>query len=203
MQRRSIVIALACLLLFPCAARAVSFDLTGVVPGVWTYTLTYDPLDNYSVFQGSTTITLSGLSGVTGATGPSSTDFTEPLNTINLGWTPQVLAGGTSVVWTHIGLGTGNYGVPKHVVGFQVFAPGADSGVASLVTDGFSRDMSNPFPNGDFELDISTTVNGPTSPAPTAVPEPATIASLAMGLAWLARRRHVSRSQSTFRRFLG
>ena len=193
MKVRSIMSALACLLLFPGVARAVSFDLTAVAPGVWTYTLTYDPLDNYSIFQESTTITLSGLFGVTGATGPSSTDFTEPLNTINLAWTPQVLGGGTSVVWTHIGSGTGNFGGAMHVFGFQVFAPEAATGVASLVTDGFSRDISNPLPNGDFELDIDTTVNGPTSPAPTAVPEPATIASLAMGLAWLARRRHVSR----------
>jgi hypothetical protein len=193
MQRRAIITALACLLLFPCAARAVSFDLTEVDPGVWTYTLTYDPLDNYSIFQDSTTITLSGLFGVTGASGPSSTDFTEPLNTINLAWTPQVLGGGTSVTWTHIDSGTGNFGGPMHVFGFQVFAPGAVTGVASLVTDGFSRDITNPLPNGDFELDINTTVDGPTSPAPTTVPEPATIASLAMGLAWLARRRHVSR----------
>jgi hypothetical protein len=46
------------------ATEAVSFSLSSVGGGVWTYTLTYDPLDNYSRFQPSTTITLSGLSGV-------------------------------------------------------------------------------------------------------------------------------------------
>ena len=192
-QRRSIMTALACLLLFPSAARAVSFDLTAVAPGVWTYTLTYDPLDNYSIFQPSTTISLTGLFGVTSATGPSSTDFPGNLDLINLNWTTQVLGGGTSVVWTHVGSGTGNFSVPMHAFGFQVFAPGAATGVASLVTDGFSRDITDPLPGGGFDLDINTTVDGPTSAATTPVPEPATIASLAMGLAWLARRRTISR----------
>ena len=87
-------------------SEAVSFSLSSVGGGVWTYTLTYDPLDNYSRFQPSTTITLSGLSGVSDAFGPTSTDFDPPggdLDTLNLAWTPAVFGGGTIVSWTNTG----------------------------------------------------------------------------------------------------
>ncbi len=99
------------LLLSAAASEAVSFSLSSVGGGTWTYTLTYDPLDNYSIFQPSTTITLSGLSGVSDAFGPTSTDFDPPggvFDTLNLEWAPAVLDGGTAVSWTHTGGGTGN-----------------------------------------------------------------------------------------------
>ena len=48
-------------------------------------TLTFAPLDNYSIFQPTTTITLTGLFGVTTAAGPTSTDFPQGnLDTTNL-----------------------------------------------------------------------------------------------------------------------
>ena len=175
-------------------SEAVSLSLSSVGGGVWTYILTYDPLDNYSIFQPSTTITLSGLSGVTNAAGPTSTDFDPsggPLDLINLDWTPAVLAGGTAVSWTHIGAGTGNFPEAKHVFGFTIVAPGAQTGPVALVTDGFSRDTSNPLPDGSFDLDISTEALGP---AAAAVPEPTTGLLLGSGLLWALRSRKRSRT---------
>src|SRR5215475_9961309 len=105
--------------------QAVTWTLVQAGPTKWTYTLTFDPFDNYSIFQANTTITMNGLTGVTGAAAPTSTDFTGALDTLNLAWTPQVLNGGTTVVWTHIGSGTGNFGTTKHVFGFSITAPAA------------------------------------------------------------------------------
>src|SRR4030095_11593907 len=108
-------------------ASAVQFTLDSHVGDLWTYTLTYDPLDNST--QPSTgfptTITLSGLLGVTAAGAPTSTDFLPPgglLDTVNLHWTPTVGNGGTDVVWTNEDddAGTGNFGEPKHVFGFTI-----------------------------------------------------------------------------------
>jgi PEP-CTERM motif len=189
---RATSVALAVVLMSPATSEAVSFTLSSVVGDNWSYTLTYDPLDNYSIFQPSTTINVTGLSGVTSALGPTSTDFDPPggfLDTINLDWTPAVLAGGTAVSWTHIGSGTGNFGEPKHVFGFTIIAPGAQTGLAALSTDGFERDTTNPLPDGTFDLDISTEVLGPTA---SAVPEPATgflIGSGVLCLLRLQRRR--------------
>lgn len=174
-------------LLLASQAQAVQFTLSGNTADTWTYTLTYNPLDNYAITGVATqaTLTLSGLSGVTGATGPSSTDFTptgDLLDTVNKAWTAQVLNGGTEVVWTHIGPGTGNFDVDKHVFGFTVTAPGATTGVASFVTTGFSTDTSN----GLIPRDITTQVAGP-----TAVPEPESLALILAGLVTvggLARR---------------
>ena len=150
-------------------AHALTFEASATAPGVWTYTLTYEPWDNYSIFQSTTTITLSGLHGVTAASGPVSTDFDNAdISALNLAWTPQVLEGGSKGVWTHVGPGTGNWWIPKHVYGFQVFATGAVTGTVSLVTDGFARDIPN---NGTTDpifdgrdLDVATTALGPVMP---------------------------------------
>ena len=150
-------------------ANALTFEVSATAPGVWTYTLTYEPWDNYSIFQPTTTITLSGLHGVTAASGPVSTDFENAdISALNLAWTPQVLEGGTKVKWTHVGPGTGNWWIPKHVYGFQVLASGAVTGTVSLVTDGFARDIPNngttdPILDGR-DLDLTTTVLGPVMP---------------------------------------
>ena len=177
------------------ASEAVSLSLSSAGGGVWTYTLTYDPLDNYSIFQLSTTITLSGLSGVSDALGPTSTDFDPPggvFDTLNLGWVPAVLDGGTAVSWTHTGGGTGNFDEPKHVFGFSIVAPGVQTAAVILMTDGFTRDVSNPLPDGSFNLDISTEALGPVSAA-AAVPEPATGLLLGSALVCALRAVHLKR----------
>ena len=187
-------VATLSVLMIPVTSEAVSFSLSSVGGGSWIYTLTYDPLDNYSIFQPSTTITLSGLSGVSGALGPTSTDFDPPggfLDVNNLAWVPTVLGGGTAVSWTHVGAGTGNFGDAKHVFGFTVLAPGAQTDLVSLVTDGFSRDTTNALPDGTFELDISTQVSGPVG---AAVPEPTTMFLIGTGLLGLLRSRTRSKA---------
>ena len=165
-------------------AKAVHLTLSQAGPPTWTYTLTFDPEDNYSVFQANTTITLSGLAGVTAAGGPTSTDFPGALNTLNLAWTAQVLNGGTMVVWTHAGGGTGNFPTPQHVYGFSVTAPGAQNGVVSFATSGVSRDEGNPLPGGGYNLDISGSIAGPSN-TPVTVPaaSSAMLALLCLGLA--------------------
>ena len=178
------------LLLLPAdKASAVSIVGSQIAPTEWSYDLTFAPLDNYSIFQQFTTITLSGLYGVTSATGRTSTDFPNSfIDAINLNWTAQVLNGGTVVQWTHNGAGTGNFGSVQHIFGFHVFASGAQDGLVSLTTDGFSRDTNNPLPNNSFDVDISGSVNGPVA----AVPEPETYAMMLAGLGLLgfaARRR--------------
>lgn len=143
-----------------------TFTGTQTSPDEWTYTLDYAPLVNYSIFTSDTTITLTGLYGVTGAGGPTSTSYSNPYgNTVNLDWTPAVLNGGTEVVWTHVGPGTGNYYVDMYVYGFTIDASGAVNGTVSLATNGFSRD-SLPLPDGTYNLDITGTTNGPVSPTP-------------------------------------
>src|SRR4029077_14753964 len=108
-------------------------------PDQWTYTLTFARLVNYSIFQNVTTITLTGLFGVTGATGPTSTDFPPGLlDTVNLDWSGAVLNGGTEVVFTHGGPGTGNFNDFRHAFGFTIDASGAVNGLVSLATSGFS-----------------------------------------------------------------
>lgn len=179
-----LTVLLSSLLLLPGTASAVSITGSQTAPTEWTYDLTFAPLDNYSIFQDNTTITLTGLFGVTSATGPTSTDFVPTggyHDLINLDWSAQVLNAGTTVQWTHIGAGTGNFNNELHIFGFRVFATGAQNGVVSLATDGFSRDINNPLPNGTFDLDIVSRVAGPVA----AVPEPETYAMLLAGLGLL------------------
>jgi len=159
------------------AVGVPTFTATQTGPTQWTYTLTFAPLVNYSVFPVATyptnltTITLTGLFGVTSAAGPTSTDFPSSggagdLNVINLNWTAAVLNGGTEVVFTHVGPGTGNFGDFRHAFGFTINASGAVNGTAPLATSGFTRDTSNVLPDGTFNLDITDTTDGPTQPPP-------------------------------------
>jgi hypothetical protein len=153
-------------------AGAVTFTNTQAGPNTWTYTLTLAPEDNYSIFQASTTITLSGLVGVTDAGGPTSDDFPSPTaNTTNLNWQVLRLNGGTTVVWSHIGGGTGNLTVPAHIFGFSVTAAGQPSGTVSFSTSGFSRDKSNPLPGGAFNLDIGGNIAGPAAATTAVLPQ--------------------------------
>ena len=191
-SRRAVrMIAAAAALLLTGHAQAVEFTLSNVAADTWTYTLTYNPLDNYAITTATATLTLSGLQGVTAASGPSSTDFAPAggfLDLVNLDWTAQVLGGGTEVVWTHVGSGTGNFGEDKHVFGFTVTAPGASTGIASFATTGFSTDISN----GSVDRNISIQVEGPVG----AVPEPEIYALMIGGLGvlgWVGRRRRKSR----------
>jgi hypothetical protein len=169
MQRIIRMVGVACALaaaLVAGNAAAVQFTGSQTAPGEWTYTLTYNPNDNYSICQPNTTITLSGLAGVTQALAPTSTDYTDSLATTNLAWTPQVLNGGTTVVWTHAGPGTGNYPTDMHVYGFKVLAPSASDGTVHVATSGFALDGSCP----TTVLDISTSVSGPAIATAEAVP---------------------------------
>jgi hypothetical protein len=176
----------AAILLCGSTASAVQFTLASHVGDLWTYTLTYDPLDNYnqpSTIVFPTTITLSGLFGVTSAGGPTSTDFLPVgglLDTVNQHWTPTVLNGGTTVVWANEDddAGTGNFGDPKHVLCFTIVSDGIPGDV-SLDTNGFATDTTN------FDRDI---IGGNTF-GPVAVPEPATLGLVAAGCAALAARR--------------
>lgn len=139
-------------------AMAVQFHGIQTAAGEWTYTLTYDPWDNYSVCQASTTITLSGLVGVTQALAPTSTDFPIPQgSTDNLRWTAQVSPGGTMVTWTHTGGGTGNWSVQRYVYGFKVLAPHASTGTVTVSTKGFARDGNCP----TLVLDFASSTAGP------------------------------------------
>jgi hypothetical protein len=186
MKRATLVLAalmvVALLLMGPVDAQAAIITGQQISANEWTYDLTFAPLDNYSIFQPTTTITLTGLFGVVNAEGPTSTDFPPGfLDTLNLDWTAAVLNGGTEVQWTHVGGGTGNFSDERHIFGFRVFADGATNGLVSLMTSGLSRDTNNPLPNGTFNLDITESVAGPTAPPPTKVPEPSTLALLSLG----------------------
>ncbi|MEO8628481.1 MAG: PEP-CTERM sorting domain-containing protein [Betaproteobacteria bacterium] len=182
-------LSLLALVLVPLTSQAVLLTGSQTSANEWTYDVTIQPLDNYSIFPVATddtnltTITVTGLYGVTAAFGPVSTDFPSggsgiDLNQINLDWTADVLSGGTAVRWTHVGPGTGNFGADKHIDGFRIFATGAIDGVADYVTDGFSRDTTNPLPGGGYDLDVVGTVAGPVR----AVPEPGSYAFLGLGL---------------------
>jgi hypothetical protein len=184
-------------------AHAVQFTVSQVGPPIWQYTVTFAPVDNYSIFQASTTITVTGLSGVTAAAGPTSTDFPAgPMNTLNLAWTAQVLNGGTTVVWTHVGGGTGNFPTTQHIFGFSITAPSAANSTVTFATSGFSRDKNDPLPGGGFSLDISGGVAGPFSPAPAAVPAMSppflflTMLGLGCVAAYQAKRRLLERVRS-------
>jgi hypothetical protein len=197
--RRNIWI-LAILLASAWQVQAVQWTLTSAGPPVWTYTLTFDPLDNCNLFVSPTTITMTGLTGVTGAGAPTSSDFTGSFDTSNRAYTPSVLNGGTKVVWTNTTCGTGNFNVAMRVIGFTVTAPTAPNGTVSFATSGIARDtgVSN-------SLDISGSVAGPgtagagTPSAPTGAPaaSPLTLVVLSIGLAavgaWQVKRRMFDR----------
>jgi hypothetical protein len=170
-MRSNILLAIGTFLAFGETAGAVSFTNTQAGPNTWVYTLTFAPEDNYSVTQGTTTITMNGLVGVTAATGPTSTDFPSgPANTTNLAWTAQVTNGGTTVVWTHTGGGTGNFSTTQHAFGFSITSTGPN-GTASLVTSGFSRDIPFPLPGGGLDLDITGNVVGPATTTAVVLPQ--------------------------------
>lgn len=132
------------------SAGAALFGGAQTGPSEWTYELTYEPLDNYAVCPAPgnvATITLSGLSGVVAAGAPTATDFDHgsSLDAVNLRWTPRVSTDGTSVTWTHVGPGTGNFPVAKHVYGFTVRTAGpAPSAQVHAETAGFSVDAGCP-----------------------------------------------------------
>ena len=155
------VLALALFVLAAAPAQAASFLGTQTGPNEWTYTLTYDPLDNYGIAScGSpvATIRLSGLQGVVSATAPTSTDFEDPdLDAINRAWTPQVSEDGATVTWAHDGSGTGNFNVAKHVFGFRVLTatPVANEQV-SVASAGFSVDIPS-----CADRDFFAETNGP------------------------------------------
>jgi hypothetical protein len=189
MAKISICLLFSIVLLMPVALLAddtyPTFTGTQTGPNEWTYTLMYAPLVNYSIFTPDTTITLTGLYGVTDATGPTSTTFPLPdtwISGINLDWSPAVLDGGTEVVWTHVGPGTGNFGNDIYVYGFTIDASGAVNGTVSLATSGFSRDTNLALPDGTYNLDITGTTDGPVGP----VPEPSGLLLLGTGLAGIA-----------------
>jgi Tol biopolymer transport system component len=153
------------LLAVPVAVSALQFKGMQTGPGEWTYTLVYDPHDNYAVTQPVATITLRGLSGVTGAAGPTSTTFPDApggmLDTGNLRWTAEVLDKGTGVRWTHVGPGTGNFSRPIEVRGFRIFAT-AKNGPVSFATSGFATDRSSS--PASQNRDRAGTVAGPKEP---------------------------------------
>jgi PASTA domain len=155
-------------LIFTAAGGAASFMGAKTAPTEWTYTLTYDPLDNYAVCPSPgniATITLTGMAGVVDATAPTSTDFDASGNAVNLLWTSQVSGGGSVVTWTHSGPGTGNFDIQKHVYGFKVFtATPAPSGTVNVVSSGFSIDVSvtGPCPvQPADDRDFTATTQGP------------------------------------------
>jgi len=192
--RRNVLIAVA-LLASAWQAQAVQWTLTSAGPPTWTYTLTFDPLDNCGLFVPGT-ITMTGLTGVTAAGAPTSTDFPPGgvADTNNRNWVPQVLNGGTKVVWTNTSCATGNFGSVQHVFGFTITAAGTPSGNVSFATTGMAKDtgVSN-------SVDISGSVGGPasgtTAPGPVGAPaaSPLSLAILSLGLAvagtWQVKRR--------------
>ena len=165
-----LMLSLALLVLVPAPTGAASFAGTQTGPTEWTYTLTFDPFDNYAVCPPPgdvATITLSGLAGVVAATAPTSTDFpSDFLNSVNLMWMPQVSNGGTVVTWTHQGPGTGNFDIPKHAFGFKVItgAP-AVNGTVNVASGGFSLDGPCPVQPAD-DRDFAGTTNGPVGSPP-------------------------------------
>lgn len=174
--------------------QAVTFVLASAGPPTWTYNINFAANDNYNISTSSTTITLTGLSGVISATGPMSTDFPAgSLNTNNLAWVPQVLNGGTKVVWTNSVGGTGNFPGPKNIFGFTVTAPGAFNGNVSISTNGFSRDPSP-------SLDFTSVVQGPSSVANATTPLPTSWILALTGMGAAAAFQARSRLAQLFKR---
>jgi len=149
-------------------AQAVQWALTSAGPPTWTYTLTFDPLDNCNIFVAPAKITMTGMTGVTAAGTPTGSDFPATHDTGNRNWTGVVSGGGTTVTWTNPTCGTGNFTSPKHVTGFTVIAAAATNGSASFSTTGMAKDtgVAN-------SIDITGSVDGPTgSSTPLSNPPP-------------------------------
>src|SRR6516165_7442377 len=127
-MKHTSILSILAILVAPLSAQAVFITGQQTAVNEWTYNLTFASLDNYSIFQPATTITLTGLFGVVSAAGPTSTDFPPPLDEINRDWSAEVLGGGTGVRWTHVGAGTGNFLDERHIFEFRVFADGATDG---------------------------------------------------------------------------
>lgn len=169
------------------SAHALEFELVSHVGDNYSYTLTYEPNDNmWFVENGNVhaTIQLSGLYGVTGVAGPTDNDF--PAGSLYDGqmkWTGSVHSGGQVVRFTMLdeNVGTGNFSSGKHVFGFTLIAPDTIEGdKVVLDTNGFYSGHT-----GD-DRDVHALISGPVMPA---VPEPATWALMAAGLALTALRR--------------
>ncbi len=165
---KSIPVLLMTVLLTATPASAASFIGRPTGSEEWTYDLTYEVLENYSIYQPTTTITLTGLFGVYAAEGPTRTDFPDPgADAGNKNWKAEVLDGGKTVRWTHDGPGTGNWDIAKHVIGFRLFARDATNGLVNLKTSGFSRDINWPAPDGGpWITDVATSVAGPSGAKP-------------------------------------
>jgi len=174
LNSRSAQISFILLIALASPCLAVHWTGSQTTPGTWTYTLQIDPEDNFNISQATTTITMTGLSGATAAGPPTSSDFPNPIGTAILAWTPQVLNGGTTVVWSMTGGGTGNFSTVQHVFGFTITAPGAANGSVSFATNGFQVDDNGP------RLDISGTVAGPASASPASAPAASSITLFAM-----------------------
>ena len=172
MNSRSAKISLFLFFVFASPCLAVHWTGSQTAPGTWTYTLQIDPEDNFDISQPTTTITMTGLSGVTAAGPPTSSDFPNPIGTQILAWTPQVLNGGTQVVWSISSGGTGNFPTVQHVYGFTITAPGASNGTVPFATSGFQVDSNGPI------RDISGTVAGPATAAPASAPAASSITLL-------------------------
>ena len=192
------LLVLTVLLVCASPCYAVHWISTQAGPTTWTYTLQYDPFDNMNQTQSSTTITMTGLFGVTAATGPTATTFPGVIGTNMLNWVPQVLNGGTTVVWTNSSGGTGNFGSVQTVSGFTITAASAFNNNVSFATNGFVLDQpSHP------SLDVSGTVAGPAATSvvnpPSAAGAPAattlTLAIMGIGLAFAGAYAVRSRGQ--------
>jgi hypothetical protein len=127
-----------------------------------------------------TTISLWGLSGVTDAGAPTSTDWDPPggdPDVWNRSWTPTIYDNGTEVVWANeTGLGTGNWGIPKHAYGFTIVSD-AGAGIVHLETNGFATDPAN----------VDRDVIGGSVTGPTDAPEPGSAALAGAALVGLTR----------------
>ncbi len=188
-RARALALSGACALAYASPAFAIQFKLESHVGDVWTYTLTYDPHDNYNeppVLQ--TMISVYNLSGVTDTGAPTSTDFDPSggLDGWNLEWTPAIFDNGTEVHWTNadVDAGTGNFDVPKHVYGFTIVSSDPP-GIVHFDTSGFVTDA------GGADVDVI----GGNAIGPNAAPEPGAAASLGgvAVLALLASRRRRAR----------
>lgn len=173
------------------SAHALDFQLVSHIGDNYSYTLTYGPNDNMWFVENGhvhATIQLSGLFGVTSVFGPLDNDFpTGAIHDGQLNWTGSVLGGGAVVRFTMLDedIGTGNFPVDKHVLGFTLVAPHTAE-VDKIILD------TNGFYSGHTlaDVDVHKIISGPGVPA---IPEPSTYAMLLAGLLGIGvfARRHI------------